>query len=85
MQKFYHHNLKVYDKALTFIVEIDELVERWPTYRSYLRLQMRRAASSIALNIAEGAYETSVKDKLKSYRYARRSAGECGLRTRYRT
>lgn len=76
MRTFYHHNLRVYKETLEFIVRADALVESWPPYRRYLGLQLRRAACSIALNIAEGAHETKTKDKLRLYRYARRSAGE---------
>jgi four helix bundle protein len=36
-----------------------------------------RAATSMPLNIAEGAGEFSAKDKARFYRIARRSATEC--------
>ena len=39
--------------------------------------QLRRASTSIALNIAEGAGEYAPKDKAKFYRFAKRSAAEC--------
>jgi four helix bundle protein len=39
--------------------------------------QLRRASTSIVLNIAEGAGEYSPKDKAKFYRFAKRSAAEC--------
>jgi four helix bundle protein len=77
MATFFHHKLRVYQTALRFIVEIDAVVTRWPLERRYLVYQMRRAASSIALNIAEAAYEISPDDKRRIFRYARRSAGEC--------
>src|SRR5687767_10915392 len=76
MRTFYHHKLRVYHETLEFIVRADDMVEKWPPFRRYLSLQLRRAASSIALNIAEGAHETSIDDKHRLYRYARRSAGE---------
>lgn len=39
--------------------------------------QIRRASSSIALNIAEGSVKWGKKDKIKFYRTAQASAGEC--------
>lgn len=44
---------------------------------SYLRDQLRRAASSIVLNIAEGAGEFRRGEKARIYRIALRSATEC--------
>lgn len=39
--------------------------------------QLHRAATSIALNVAEGAGEFSPAEKARFYRIARRSATEC--------
>ena len=39
--------------------------------------QLLRAASSVCLNIAEGAGEYSRDEKIRFYRIARRSAWEC--------
>lgn len=39
--------------------------------------QLQRAASSITLNIAEGAGEFSPAEKARFYRIAKRSATEC--------
>ena len=43
---------------------------------AYLADQLRRAATSVPLNIAEGAREYSAGDKARFYRMARRSATE---------
>jgi len=48
-----------------------------PEGRTYIRDQLRRAANSIPLNIAEGAGEFSPAEKARFYRMARRSATEC--------
>ena len=54
----------------------DQIAGELPAGRAYLADQLRRAASSIPLNIAEGAGEFSRKDKARFYRMARRSATE---------
>ena len=48
-----------------------------PRGRGDLSDQLRRAASSITLNIAEGAEESSKQEKRRFYRMGRRSAAEC--------
>ena len=55
----------------------DEIVENLPRGRAYLADQLRRAGSSIALNIAEGAGEYAPTEKVRFYRMAKRSATEC--------
>jgi four helix bundle protein len=52
-------------------------LERFPKGKGFLADQFQRAATSRALNIAEGAGEFSKKDKGRFYRIARRSATEC--------
>jgi len=69
--------LDVYQAALDFVVIADRITETLPPGRGYLRDQLRRAANSIAANIAEGVGEFSLKDKARFYRIARRSAVEC--------
>ncbi len=69
--------LDVYKAAVEVAVTVDALLQRLPRGRAYLVDQLRRAVSSIGLNIAEGAGEFSAADKAKYYRYARRSAYEC--------
>ncbi|MFL5245536.1 MAG: four helix bundle protein [Gemmataceae bacterium] len=74
---FDHERLDVYKVSIDFIVLSDLLIAGLPPGRSYLGDQLHRAASSIILNIAEGAGEFSKKDKARFYRMARRSATEC--------
>src|SRR5690625_1076882 len=48
-------NLKVYSKALHFMDEIYDVVERFPVYEMYgISNQLRRSVSSIGANVAEG-------------------------------
>jgi four helix bundle protein len=77
MGEFEHEKLKVYHVALDFVPFADDLVRDLPAGRSYLGDQLHRAATSIVLNVAEGAGEFSRKEKARFYRMALRSATEC--------
>jgi four helix bundle protein len=74
---FDHQRLEVYRRTIDFVALVEEVVSDLPRGRSYVGDQLRRAALSIALNIAEGAGEFSPTDKARIYRIARRSATEC--------
>jgi four helix bundle protein len=77
MSRLDHEKLDVYQLALEFLTLADALIATLPRGQSYLVDQLYRAASSICLNIAEGAGEFSPADKARFYRMARRSATEC--------
>ncbi len=77
MNQFDHQKLDVYRAAIEFVAAADSVVEDLPRGRSYVADQLLRAATSIPLNIAEGAGEYSSKEKARFYRIARRSATEC--------
>jgi len=72
-----HEKLDVYRFAIQFVVLAEEIVEALPRGRTYLADQLRRAGSSIPLNIAEGAGEFMPTEKARFYRMAKRSATEC--------
>ena len=72
----YHDRLDVYQVALVVIDTIDALIEQMPKGRAHLKGQLDRSATSIVLNIAEGAGEFSRADKQRFYRMVRRSATE---------
>ncbi len=74
---FDHERLDVYQAAIQFIILSDEILEELPRGRAYLVDQLQRAASSIALNIAEGAGEYARHEQHRFYRMAKRSATEC--------
>ena len=74
---FDHDRLDVYRAAVQFVALVEALLDKAPAGRAYLADQLRRAATSITLNIAEGAGEFSPRDKARFYRMARRSATEC--------
>jgi four helix bundle protein len=75
--RFDCQRLAVFGHAVEAVALIDELAEELPEGRAYIRDQLRRAANSIALNIAEGAGEFVPAEKARFYRIAKRSATEC--------
>ena len=77
MATFDHEKLDVYNAAIDFVALADDVIEHLPRGRGYLADQLQRAATSIALNIAEGAGEFSKKDKARFCRMALRSGTEC--------
>lgn len=74
---FHHENLDVYRMSIAFIRECHALVKALPPAEASLREQLRRAAISIPLNIAEGAGRVSQRDRRNFYAIARGSALEC--------
>lgn len=73
---FDHDRLDVYQRALELLDLVDRIVEQMPAGRAHLKDQLDRAATSIILNVAEGAGEYSLADKHRFYRIARRSGTE---------
>lgn len=71
-----HEKLDVYHIAIEFVILSDVIIEHLPRGRAYLSDQLQRAALSIPLNIAEGAGEYAVDEKVRFYRMAKRSATE---------
>ena len=58
-----HHKLQVWQRSIKFVTEIYRLTEKFPASELYgLINQMRRAAVSIASNIAEGAGRSSKRE-----------------------
>lgn len=86
MQDF--KKLKVWQKTQDMIVSVDALCRELPRSEIYgLASQMRRAASSVSLNIAEGSGCASQLEYLRFLSFAFRSAceveaamRECSLR-----
>ena len=67
----------VYKNALAIVKEVDILCCRInkPQY-NFLKDQLRRAATSILLNLAEGAGKWRKRDKLNFYRISQASTNE---------
>lgn len=55
------------------------MIERVPRGQSELSEQLRRAAISIPLNIAEGVGKNTVQERRRFHTIARGSAMECGV------
>ena len=81
MKRFDHEKLDVYEAALEWVVLADNVVTHLPRGRGNLAEQLHRVATSILLNIAEGAGEFSRTEKARFYRMAKRSAAECAAIT----
>ena len=69
--------LDVYKRSIEFLGLVYAVRERLPKGHGDLADQLRRAAQSITLNIAEGAGRAARADKAKHYTIARGSAMEC--------
>lgn len=72
----------VWAKAMDFIEHIYKITNRFPTYETYgLTSQLRRSATSIALNIAEGSGSGSDNEFNRFLNMSLRSSYEaiCGI------
>jgi four helix bundle protein len=77
--QFDHEKLDVYQTAVDWVALAQQIVAAMLDGNGHgpLADQLQRAASSITLNIAEGAGEFSSAHKARFYRIAKRSATEC--------
>ncbi len=73
---FAHERLDVYQRALDALDLCDAIRAQMPPGNAHLKDQLDRAATSVLLNIAEGAGEFSRDEKGRFYRIAKRSATE---------
>ena len=74
----YHEKLDVYQLCIQFTASSVVISESLPKGNASLADQLRRAAMSIPLNIAEGVGKTSPADQARFHAIARGSAMECG-------
>lgn len=73
-----HERLDVYQCAIRFVAVVLKMLASMPKGQGPLCDQLRRAAFSIPLNIAEGAGKVSLPDRSRFHAIARGSAMECG-------
>ena len=78
MAEFDFEKLHVYQKAVSFADEIYRLTRAFPKQEQFgMTSQLRRAALSIPLNIAEGVGRDSFTERKRFYFFARGSIYEC--------
>lgn len=71
-------DLKVWQKSHQFVLDVYKMSENFPKKEVYgLTSQLRRAAVSIAANIAEGFRKRTDKDKARYYNISQGSLEEC--------
>jgi len=73
-----YERLDAYQRTIEFLSIILPATDDFPRGHAAVRDQLRRAALSIALNIAEGVGRTTTTDAKRFYAMARGSAMECG-------
>jgi four helix bundle protein len=72
-----YQELRVYQEVLDLVALVYRVTSRWPADERFgLTSQVRRAATSIVLNIAEGAGAGSDAEFVRFLRYALRSKYE---------
>jgi four helix bundle protein len=78
-QHFDYEKLDVYGAAVDFVISADAIAREATRGEGHADLadQLRRASTSILLNLAEGAGEFAPREKARFYRLAKRSATEC--------
>ena len=74
----FHEKLECYKQSVDIAEDLSKEVAKWPRGYGYLSDQLRRAASSIVLNIAEGNAKESFPERRRFFKIARASTAECG-------
>ena len=74
---FTHEKFEAYQLAIQFAEIALKLVDQLPSGHAALRDQLKRAAFSVPLNIAEGTGKNGAADRKRFYSIARGSAMEC--------
>lgn len=74
---FPHESLDVYRASIQFVEGIDALIRSFPKGRAASADPLRRATTSVVLNIAEGSGGFAPIENARISRIALRSASEC--------
>ncbi|MHC4958334.1 MAG: four helix bundle protein [Planctomycetota bacterium] len=75
--RFPHQRLDAYHVAMELRSGVEGLARDLPRGNADLKDQVRRAASAIVRNIAEGANRMSPRDKIARFNIAQGECGEC--------
>ena len=78
MRMLAHEKLDVHQCAAQFLAVAARIIERVPSGNAFITDQLKRAALSIPLNVAEGVGKTTEAEKRRYFSIARGSAMECG-------
>ncbi len=72
-----HKRLEIWEEIMKLVEEVYELTKKFPADEMYgIISQMRRAAISIASNVAEGCARRSTREKVQFFIMARGSLSE---------
>lgn len=72
-----YHNLDIWQRGMTFAVDLYRLSAQWPEEERYnLTGQLRRAAVSVPLNVAEGSGSATNPEFVRFLGYTYRSLKE---------
>ena len=74
---FAFERLDVYQRAIEFLAVAARIIPDVPSGNASLTDQLRRAALSVPVNVAEGVGRSSDADRRRHYAIARGSAMEC--------
>jgi len=72
--KMKHTETRIYKQSMELVAYAKSVVERLPRGYGFLADQLRRAATSVALNYAEGCGKQHLKDRRRFFIQARGSA-----------
>jgi len=72
----HHDNTVIYQRSLELVRLVKDVVDGLPAGYGFLADQLRRAASSIALNFSEGYGKSTPGEQRRYFRIARGSAYE---------
>jgi len=73
---FFHEKLHCYQRARDLLTELGYELKGWPQGYGFLADQLKRASSSILLNLAEGNHRRTRKERRRFFNIAQASAAE---------